>query len=136
MMSGPLQTTGTNYGGLAIPLMGANNNIYKVIVGNTFTGAASTTTMNYNSNSKIFTAGQALTVGVGAGAFAFQRADGYWVLVGLTVYPVFAMPSSPECNLWRRLIDLQYRDRLALGLILLPPMVKVAQQHTQAREEE
>lgn len=81
MMSGPLQTTGTNYGGLAIPLMGANNNIYKVIVGNTFTGAASTTTMNYNSNSKIFTAGQALTVGVGAGAFAFQRADGYWVLV-------------------------------------------------------
>lgn len=81
MTNGPLQTTGTNVGGLAIPLAGPNNNMYKVIVGTTLGGAVATTTMVYNANSKIFTAGTALGVGSGSGAFAFQRQDGFWILV-------------------------------------------------------
>jgi hypothetical protein len=81
MTVGPLQTTGTNYGALAIPLQGPNANIYKVIIGTTLAGSPGTATMNYNANTKMFTAGQALAVGVGNGAMAFQRQDGYWVLL-------------------------------------------------------
>jgi len=81
MTVGPLQTIGTNMGGHAIPLAGPNNNIYKVIVGTTLGGAVSTTTTNYNANSKIFTAGTILGVGAGSGAFSFQRQDGFWILV-------------------------------------------------------
>jgi hypothetical protein len=81
MTVGPLQTTATNFGALAIPLQGPNANNYKVINGTTLGGAVSTTTMNYNAVTKIFTAGQALAVGVGNGAMAFQRQDGYWVLL-------------------------------------------------------
>ena len=81
MTVGPLQTTGTNYGAVAIPLQGPNANIYKVMVGTTLAGAAGTATMNYNANTKVFTAGFALAVGVGNGGMAFQRQDGYWVLL-------------------------------------------------------
>lgn len=82
MTSGPVQTTGTNVGGLAIPLAGPMNNNYKIIVGTTLGGAVATTTMNYNANTKIFVAGAALTTaGSGSGAYAFQRADGFWILV-------------------------------------------------------
>lgn len=81
MTNGPLQTTGTNVGGLAIPLAGPNNNMYKVVVGTTLGGAVATTTMVYNSNSKIFSAGTNLGVGAGSGSFAFQRQDGFWILV-------------------------------------------------------
>lgn len=82
MTVGPLQTTGTNYGAMAIPLIGpANNNIYKVILGNTLSGAVATGTMDYNANTKIFVAGRVLGAGIGSGAVAFQRPDLYWVLV-------------------------------------------------------
>jgi len=82
MTVGPLQTVGTGMGALAIPLAGPNNNIYKVITGAaTVGGVVTTPTMNYNANTKIFTTGVALGVGSGSGAYAFQRQDGFWVLV-------------------------------------------------------
>jgi ribosomal protein L7/L12 len=40
--------------------------MYKVVVGTTLGGAVATTTMVYNANSKIFTAGTALGVGSGS----------------------------------------------------------------------
>ncbi|MEI6660214.1 MAG: hypothetical protein WCK91_02205, partial [bacterium] len=82
MTAGPLQITGTNMYALALPYAGANTGIYKVAIGvATPASAVVTTTMNYNSINKIFTAGANLAVGIGAGAFAFQRQDGIWVII-------------------------------------------------------
>jgi len=57
------------------------NNQYKVIVG-AASGAVSANTMNYDAVAKVFTNGTALiTNSAGCGSIAFQRQDGYWIIM-------------------------------------------------------
>ncbi|MBI3888453.1 hypothetical protein HY311_01525 [Candidatus Nomurabacteria bacterium] len=80
MTAGPLQTAATNLGGFAIPLQGSMNNMYKVIAGSAV-GTVSTATMTYNANTKTFFLGAVLGGANGSGGFAFQRQDGYWIII-------------------------------------------------------
>jgi hypothetical protein len=88
MTAGPnvSASTGVACGALAIPLTGQFSGMYKVLAGQAVgdaTGVAgSTATMNYNAQTKTFTAGTALANAAGCGAYAFQRQDGMWVEMG------------------------------------------------------
>ena len=82
MIAGSAQiTAGASCGGYAIPMGLPHNNQYKVITGANSGAAVVTTNMNYDANSKVFTAAPALAVGTGCGGFAFQRQDGYWIMI-------------------------------------------------------
>lgn len=71
----------TNCGAWAIPMGMPFNNQYKVFIGAAPGAASVTTTLNYNAITKVFTAGTALTTASGCGSMAFQRSDGYWVIL-------------------------------------------------------
>lgn len=78
---GPTLTTAANCGAWAIPIKQPFNNQYKMFVGVAPGVAGVTTTMNYDANTKVFTAGTALTSVAGCGSFTFQRQDGYWLII-------------------------------------------------------
>jgi len=79
VQTGPTLTTAANCGFWAIPLVGQN--MYRVFPGVGPGVAGVTTTMNYDNQAKVFSAGTALTTAHGCGSFVFQRQDGYWVSV-------------------------------------------------------
>lgn len=82
MVAGPTLTTTVNCGAWAIPMQFPGRHIYKVFVGAPAATVGVLTTMNYNAETKVFTAGTALvTNNHGCGSFAFQRQDGFWISV-------------------------------------------------------
>jgi hypothetical protein len=82
MLAGPTMPqwwVGANCGFTAIPL---TNGMYKVLPGVRTGATATTTTLNYNPKSKVFTTGTALTTTVaGCGSITFQREDGWWQIM-------------------------------------------------------
>ncbi len=94
MTTGPTLTTAANCGSLAIQMQPPAAYLYRVVPGAAAGAAAATATMNYDANTKVFTAatGTGLTLpnGTGCGAVAFQRQDGFWVILPgeTTITPV------------------------------------------------
>ncbi len=83
MIIGPGTTQNISCGSWAIPMALPNNNQYKIKIGAAPGAAANGTTLNYDANSKVFSAGTAFTTNVtGCGSLAFQRQDGYWIVTG------------------------------------------------------
>ncbi|MCX6761278.1 MAG: hypothetical protein NTY33_00315 [Candidatus Moranbacteria bacterium] len=80
MIIGPDTTQNISCGSWAIPMGLPNNNQYKVKIGAAPGAAANATTLNYDANAKVFSAGGGFTNSTGCGSIAFQRPDGYWFI--------------------------------------------------------
>ena len=82
MLAGPTLPTASNCGGMALPWAAPNNNLYTILPGVASGAASVATTMNYNAASKTFSAGTNLVTNTaGCGAIAFQRQDGFWIII-------------------------------------------------------
>lgn len=82
LAAGPTLPTAANCGFVAIPLAGAMTGSYRTYVGaSPFNTAGSTVSLVYDSAQKVFLTGAVSAGAHGCGGFAFQRADGMWMVV-------------------------------------------------------